>query len=214
MLFSQAYLRNSIAIWVTSFMGLLLVYGLNTWLPQLMRVAGYDLGAALAFLLVLNVGAVVGLLVAGRVADRVGARTAGIGWFCAAAVFLALLSIKVPLGGIYVMVFLAGVFVFSAQVLVYAFTSANHPPQVRATALGWSAGVGRVGAICGPILGGAVLAAGVAVPWGFYAFAVVGALGAVALSTSRVRRPEDWAPPARRPRRGAPPPPRGTGAAG
>jgi MFS transporter, AAHS family, benzoate transport protein len=189
-LFSPAYLRNSLAIWVTSFMGLLLVYGLNTWLPQLMRVAGYDLGAALAFLLVLNVGAVVGLLVAGRVADRVGARTAGIGWFSAAAVFLALLSIKVPLGGIYVMVFLAGVFVFSAQVLVYAFTSANHPPQVRATALGWSAGVGRVGAICGPILGGAVLSAGVAVPWGFYAFAVVGALGAVALSTSRVRRPD------------------------
>ncbi len=189
-LFSPGYLRTSIAIWVTSFMGLLLVYGLNTWLPQLMRVAGYDLGAALAFLLVLNVGAVVGLLVAGRVADRVGARTAGIGWFSAAAVFLALLSIKVPLGGIYVMVFLAGVFVFSAQVLVYAFTSANHPPQVRATALGWSAGVGRIGAICGPILGGAVLAAGVAVPWGFYAFAVVGALGAVALSTSRVRRPD------------------------
>ena len=206
-LFSPAYLRNSIAIWVTSFMGLLLVYGLNTWLTQLMRfagydlrrstgrlfqfdVAGYDLGAALAFLLVLNGGAVVGLLVAGRVADRVGARTAGIGWFSAAAVFLALLSIKVPLGGIYVMVFLAGVFVFSAQVLVYAFTSANHPPQVRATALGWSAGVGRVGAICGPILGGAVLSAGVAVPWGFYAFAVVGALGAVALSTSRVRRPD------------------------
>ena len=189
-LFSPAYVRTSIAIWVTSFMGLLLVYGLNTWLPQIMRVAGYDLGAALAFLLVLNVGAVVGLLVAGRVADRVGARTAGIGWFSAAAVFLALLSIKVPLGGIYVMVFLAGVFVFSAQVLVYAFTSANHPPQVRATALGWSAGVGRIGAICGPILGGAVLAAGVAVPWGFYAFAVVGALGAVALSTSRVRRPD------------------------
>ena len=75
------------------------------------------------------------------------------------------------------MVFLAGVFVFSAQVLVYAFTSANHPPQVRATALGWSAGVGRVGAICGPLLGGAVLSAGIAVPWGFYAFAVVGAPG-------------------------------------
>ena len=53
-------------------MGLLLVYGLNTWLPQIMREAGYELGAALAFLLVLNVGAVVGLLVAGRVADRIG----------------------------------------------------------------------------------------------------------------------------------------------
>ena len=179
-----------------------------------MRVAGYDLGAALAFLLVLNVGAVVGLLVAGRVADRVGARTAGIGWFSAAAVFLALLSIRVPLGGIYVMVFLAGVFVFSAQVLVYAFTSANHPPQVRATALGWSAGVGRVGAICGPILGGAVLAAGVAVPWGFYAFAVVGALGAVALSTSRVRRPDALGASGAAATAGRGTASRGTGAAG
>lgn len=183
-LFSPRFLRNSIAIWVTSFMGLLLVYGLNTWLPTIMRAAGYNLGAALTFLLVLNVGAVVGLLIAGRVADRIGPRPAAIGWFTGAAVFLALLSVKVPFG-IYVMVFLAGCFVFSAQVLVYAFTSANHPPQIRATALGWSAGVGRVGAICGPLLGGVLLGAGLAVPWGFYAFALAGLIGAVAISSSR-----------------------------
>ena len=77
--------RTTVAFWVTSFMGLLLVYGLNTWLPQIMREAGYELGAALALLLVLNVGAVVGLLVAGRVADKIGTRTAAIGWFAAAA---------------------------------------------------------------------------------------------------------------------------------
>lgn len=183
-LFSRKFLRNSIAIWVTSFMGLLLVYGLNTWLPTIMREAGYELGAALTFLLILNAGAVVGLLVAGRVADKVGPRTAAIAWFTGAAVFLALLSIDVG-GGIYVMVFLAGCFVFSAQVLVYAFTSANHPANVRATALGWSAGVGRVGAICGPILGGALLGAGYAVPWGFYAFALVGLIGLVAIASTR-----------------------------
>ena len=85
-LFSPTYLRTTIAIGVTSFMGLLLVYGLNSWLPTIMREAGYDLGAALAFLLALNVGAVVGLLVAGQVADRVGARKAGMAWFAAGAV--------------------------------------------------------------------------------------------------------------------------------
>ena len=140
-LFSSKFLRNSIAIWITSFMGLLLVYGLNTWLPTIMREAGYNLGASLTFLLILNAGAVVGLLIAGGVANRIGPRTAAIVWFAGAALFLALLSVKVSFG-IYVMVFLAGCFVFSAQVLVYAFTSANHPPQIRATALGWSAGVG------------------------------------------------------------------------
>jgi AAHS family benzoate transporter-like MFS transporter len=102
-------------------------------------------------------------------------------------VFRALLSAKLPIVGSYVMVFLTGCFVFSAQVLVYAFTSANHPPQVRATALGWAAGVGRVGAITGPVIGGALPIAGYAFPWGAYVFAVVGALGALALALTRVR---------------------------
>jgi AAHS family benzoate transporter-like MFS transporter len=187
-LFTGGRLRTTLALGVTSFMGLLLVYGLNSWLPTIMREAHYDLGASLAFLLVLNLGAIAGLLVAGTVAERVGPRTAGIAWFAAGAVFLALLSVKLPIAGIYLMVFLTGCFVFSAQVLVYAFTSANHPPQVRATALGWSAGVGRVGAITGPVIGGALLGAGYAFPWGFYVFAVVGALGALALAVTRVWR--------------------------
>jgi AAHS family benzoate transporter-like MFS transporter len=187
-LFTGGRLRTTLALGVTSFMGLLLVYGLNGWLPTIMREADYDLGAALAFLLVLNLGAIAGLLVAGRVAERTGSRAAGIVWFAAGAVFLALLSVRLPLAGIYVMVFLTGCFVFSAQVLVYAFTSANHPPQVRATALGWAAGVGRVGAITGPLIGGALLSAGIAFPWGFYVFAVVGALGALALAVTRIWR--------------------------
>ncbi|MCW2582286.1 MAG: major facilitator superfamily 1 [Klenkia sp.] len=81
------------------------------------------------------VGAVVGLLVAGQVADRIGARRAGMAWSAAGALFLALLSIRLPLGGSYAMVFRTGCFVFSAQVLVHPFTSSNHPPHVQATAL-------------------------------------------------------------------------------
>lgn len=186
-LFSGAYIRNTVAIGVTSFMGLLLVYGLNNWLPTIMRGAGYQLGDTFAFLLVLNVGAVVGLLVAGSVADRIGIRTAGIIWFGSGAVFLALLSVRLSTPALYLMCFLTGCFVFSAQVLVYAFVSANHPPQVRATALGWSAGAGRSGAIVGPVITGALVTAGIAFPWGFYVFAVVGALGALAFSAARVR---------------------------
>jgi MFS family permease len=181
-LFRGGYLRATLAFWVTSFMGLLLVYGLNTWLPEIMRSAGYELGAALALLLVLNVGAVVGLLVAGRVADRIGLRKAVIGWFAAAAVFLALLSIRLPGIGVYVSVLLAGVFVFSSQVLVYAAISRHYPAAVRATALGAASGIGRLGAITGPLIGGALLTAGIAYPWGFYAFALVAALGAVAVA--------------------------------
>ncbi|GGM81381.1 MFS transporter [Lentzea pudingi] len=179
-LFRPGLRRATVAFWVASFMGLLLVYGLNTWLPQIMRSAGYELGAALALLLTLNIGAVVGLLVAGAVADRVGIRPAAIGWFGGAVVFLALLSIRLPGVGVYVAVFLAGCFVFSAQVLVYAYAGRVYEEN-RATGIGWAAGVGRLGAISGPLLGGALLTAGMAHPWGFYAFAFVAALGATAV---------------------------------
>jgi AAHS family benzoate transporter-like MFS transporter len=181
-LFRDGYLRSTLAFWVTSFMGLLLVYGLNTWLPEIMRSAGYELGASLALLLTLNIGAVLGLLLAGRVADRIGVRTATITWFAAAAAFLALLSVRLPGAGVYVSVLLAGMFVFSTQVLVYAYVCRRYPAAVRATALGTSSGVGRLGAITGPLVGGALLGAGMAYPWGFFVFALVAALGAIAVT--------------------------------
>jgi benzoate transport len=194
-LFHHGLGRSTIAFWVTSFMGLLLVYGLNTWLPQIMREAGYDLGAALALLLVLNVGAVLGLLIAGRVADRIGNRRSSVAWFAAAALFLALLSIKLPGIGVYISVLLAGVFVFSAQVLVYAYVGHVYPASARGTAMGAASGVGRLGAICGPLIGGWLLTAGVAYPWGFYIFAAVAAIGALSIAfVSRDPAPDEPMP--------------------
>jgi benzoate transport len=178
-LFSGGYLLGTLAFSVASFMGLLLVYGLNQWLPTIMREAGYALGAALAFLLVLNLGAVVGLLFAGPVADRYGSKVACAVWFALAAISLFVLSIQMPLVLTYLAVFLTGVWVFSAQVLLYAYVSRFYPTSGRGTALGWAAGIGRLGAICGPILGGILIGAQLAIPWGFYAFALVGLLGTI-----------------------------------
>ena len=192
-LVADGLLRTTVAFCVASFMGLLLVYGLNTWLPEIMREAGYPLGAALSLLLTLNIGAIAGLVVAGYVADRKGLRPSTVVWFAAAAVFLALLSIRLPSAALYVAVFLAGFFVFSAQVLVYAYVSRSYPAAGRGTAMGTVAGVGRIGAICGPLLGGALLSAGLAYPWGFYVFAVVGALGGVAVAFTVSRSQEETA---------------------
>jgi len=181
-LFRGGYGRATIAFWVTSFMGLLLVYGLNTWLPQIMREAGYELGAALALLLVLNVGAVLGLLIGGRVADRIGYRRSSIAWFAAAAVFLALLSIKLPGASVYAGVLLAGVFTFSSQVLVYVYIARVYPASARGTGLGAASGIGRFGAMSGPLVTGALLSAGLAYPWGFYLFAAVAVIAALAIA--------------------------------
>lgn len=178
------YLRVSLGLWVASFMGLLLVYGLNTWLPKIMGEAGYSIKAGTGLLLVLNVGAVIGLLVAGGISDSRGNKRTVLLWFGLAAVFLALLSIRLESSLlVYAAVLLTGIFVFSAQVLVYAFVGHLYPTEVRGTALGLAAGVGRIGAIVGPFLGGAMVTAGIAYPWGFYAFAIAALLAVVALAT-------------------------------
>lgn len=181
-IFSGGYLPGTLAMFVASFMGLLLVYGLNSWLPTIMRGAGYPLGAALTFLLILNVGAIVGLLVAGPVADRVGSRVSCVAWFALATVFLFLLSVRMPLPVTYLVVALTGFWVFSSQVLVYALVGKYYPTTGRATAMGWVAGIGRIGSICGPLMGGFLVGAGLALPWGFYAFALAGLIGAIAIS--------------------------------
>ncbi|MHA2789595.1 MFS transporter [Corynebacterium sp. S7] len=184
-LLKPPYLRNSLAIWATSFMGLLLVYGLNTWLPQIMRAADYDMGNSLGFLMVLNIGAVVGLIIAGAVSDRISPRVTSIFWFVMSAVFLALMAIRMPMTALYITVFITGIFVFSSQNLVYAFVGENHPSNLRATAMGLAAGIGRLGAISGPVLGGLLISYNLAYPWGFFAYAAVGLLGAILMSITR-----------------------------
>ncbi|QIN80728.1 MFS transporter [Rubrobacter marinus] len=181
-IFSGGYLPGTLAMFVASFMGLLLVYGLNSWLPEIMRGAGYPLGAALTFLLILNVGAIAGLIVAGPVADRVGSRVSCVAWFALATVFLFLLSVRLPLPVTYLIVAVTGFWVFSSQVLVYALVGKYYPTTGRATAMGWVAGIGRVGSICGPLMGGFLVGAGLALPWGFYAFALAGLIGAIAIA--------------------------------
>ena len=83
--------------------------------------------------------------------------------------------IKLPQGACTSHVFLAGMFVFSAQVLIYAFVGQVYPASMRGAALGWTAGVGRIGAITGPIIIGAMLTADNGYPAGFYVFAGIAA---------------------------------------
>ncbi|MGO3153318.1 MAG: MFS transporter [Galactobacter sp.] len=150
----------TLLFWIASFGGLLLVYGFSTWLPSLMRAEGYDLGPALAFMIVTNLGGIFGMLVSGRLADGIGPIRVGTFWFLATAVFIALLSVKMPFILTYVVVFIAGFFLFSAQTTVYASVSHVSSTRSRASAIGWTTGMGRFGAVFGPWLGGVLFAHG------------------------------------------------------
>jgi MFS transporter, AAHS family, benzoate transport protein len=180
-LFAPSLVLGTVLFWLGTGVGLLLVYGLNTWLAQIMREAGYPLGSALAFLLVLNLGAIVGTPLLGALADRIGSKPVTVTMFLVAALCIYLLSIPLPAPLLFVLVGVAGACTIGTTILVNAYTAGFYPADMRATGLGWALGVGRLGAILGPLYGGFVLASGWGVAANFYAFAVPALLGAVAM---------------------------------
>ncbi|MGP2441625.1 MFS transporter [Streptomyces sp. JW3] len=177
---------QTLLYWLASFGGLLLVYGVATWLPTLMRSEGYELGSALTFVVLFNLGGIVGMLVAGRASDRFGAPRISALWFALTAAGVFLLSVHMPLALTFVVVFLTGVFLNSAQVMIYATVSIASTPDSRATAVGWTSGMGRFGAVFGPWLGGQLLAANKG-DWGFTAFALAGVSSMVFIGIAAAR---------------------------
>ena len=89
-LFSGGNALPALLLGFMSVTGLVLVYALNTWLPELMKRAGYSTKGSLAFLLVLNGGAVIGALIGSRIADRFGPKPVVASSFLIGAVAIAL----------------------------------------------------------------------------------------------------------------------------
>lgn len=156
-------------------------YGLGTWLPNLMQLAGYNLGSALTFALALNLGAVAGSVITASAGTRFGPIPTAIAAAAVAAAGLLVLVTGPPVAVVYLMLVLAGVGTHGTQCLIIAAVASHYPAHLRGTALGWALGVGRVGAVAAPQVGGLLLAAGLGVNSNFLAFAGAAAAAAVLL---------------------------------
>ncbi|WP_458117330.1 MFS transporter [Arthrobacter sp. D2-10] len=187
-IFSKLWIASTVLFACASFCGLLLVYGMTTWLPQIMRSAGYELGASLTFLLVLNIGAMVGTIGASFVADKVGIRKVVPVCFVIACVSIILLSFGLPYGLLLAIVALAGLGANGTQILLNGFVATHYPPQSAATALSWTLGVGRLGAITGPLIGGYVASMGWEFQANFYTFGAIALVGAAAAAAVAIKR--------------------------
>ncbi len=173
---------STVMFWVAFFMCLLMVYALGSWLPKLMNNAGYGLGSSLSFLLVLNFGAIFGAVGGGYIADRMNLKRVLVTFFVVAAISISLLGVKSPTMVLYVLVAVAGATTIGTQILLYAYVAQFYPMAIRSTGIGWASGVGRSGAILGPMLGGTLLAWKLPLMQNFMAFAVPGVIAAVAMS--------------------------------
>lgn len=172
---------RTLMLWISFFCCLLMVYALGSWLPRLMNSAGYSLGSSLSFQLALNFGGMAGAITGGWLGDRFGLPRVVIAFFASGALSIALLGFNSPMPILYLLVFIAGATTIGTQILLYASVAQLYTLSIRSTGLGWASGVGRIGAIVGPLLGGMLLAAQLPLSMNFIAFAVPGAISALAM---------------------------------
>ena len=180
-LFQSGRAMGTFMIWLSFFCCLLMVYALGSWLPKLMANAGYSLGSSLSFLLMLNFGGVVGAILGGWLGDRFSLPKVVLAFFAVGTVAIVLLGFNSPMPVLYLLIAVAGATTIGTQILLYANTAQFYPQAIRSTGLGWASGVGRTGAIVGPLLGGWLMAAALPLQLNFLVFAVPGLVAALAI---------------------------------
>lgn len=180
-LFSDGSGFSTLMFWVAFFMCLFMVYALSSWLTKLMAAAGYSLGSALTFVLVLNVGAMIGAVGGGWLADRFHIKYVLAAMYGLAAISITLLGFKMPTEALFFVVGLAGASTIGTQIVANAYTGQFYPMAIRSTGLGWALGIGRSGAILAPIVIGVLVGMNLPLQQNFVAIAMPAVIGMIAV---------------------------------
>lgn len=185
---SQSYRNITLALWVTYFMGLLVIYLLSGWLPTLIKDAGLPIERAASLTALFQLGGTVGALVVGFFMDRVAPRRVIGTTYLLGAVWIVLLSSGSVSSSLFAFYVLAAGFCMSgAQTGLNAFAPSCYPTAVRATGVSWMLGIGRFGSITGSMAGGVLLTLG----WSFSAviaiLAIPAALAALSIVSTKAQ---------------------------
>ncbi len=159
-LFREGRALGTVLLWIMFFCSLLDIYFLSSWLPTVLHEAGLSIAASVVETALFQGGGVVAALLLGLVIDRAGFLKVVVPVYIAAAVAIGSIGYAgTALGLLMIAKFFSGAFVIGGQTAVNVLTAVFYPTYIRATGVGWGLGIGRVGSIVGPVIGGMLLQA-------------------------------------------------------
>ena len=192
-LFGPGRASRTLLLWLACFFTLTVLYMLLNWLPSLLIGQGYTRPQAGAVQILFNLGGAAGSFLTGRMMDRGYAARAVCIAYAGMLASLAGLGLSTSFGLMLLAGFTAGYCAIGGQLVLYALAPTLYPTQVRATGVGASVAVGRLGSMAGPLAAGQILAAGAGVGGLLLAASpglVVAAVAALALLERRAPRNE------------------------
>jgi AAHS family 4-hydroxybenzoate transporter-like MFS transporter len=192
-LFLEERAAVTLLLWLCYVSNLITMYFILNWLPTIIESAGLPLKDAAVITALFSVGGIAGSLIIGCLLDRGGALLLPLFFGCSAVAVGAFGSVGGTHAILSMAALFAGFFVIGAQSGLNALAGITYPPFMLSTGVGWALGVGRVGSILGPLVGGLLIALQLPLPhifiWGATPMLVACVASAVLLRLCRRHRP-------------------------
>jgi AAHS family 4-hydroxybenzoate transporter-like MFS transporter len=160
-LFTGGLATATILLWIAFFANLLNMYLFSYWMPTVLTLSGLTPATAVFYASMFQLGGILSCLLLGPMIDRFGAPRVLACSFASGVIFIlavGLFNLPAPL--IAIPILGAGAAMIGSQLGANAMAAGLYPARIRSTGVGWALGVGRLGGIAGPALGGALLAFG------------------------------------------------------
>ena len=157
-LFTEGRAPGTLLLWVPFFMNLLILYFILSWLPSLLTQSGMPVSAGITAVFSFSIGGIVGTVLQGPLMRAVGVFPAILSEFIASLALVVVASLIFANFPVMMAVtFVLGITVQGAQAGMNALSAMYYPTVIRSTGVGWALGVGRIGSIVGPMIGGLML---------------------------------------------------------
>jgi len=157
-LFTGGRATGTILLWVQFFMSLVTLYFIVNWLPELLKQAAMPVSAGVMVLSLFSIGSIFGSLAQGFLMNRFGSYLVLLVEFGGCTLLAGLLAfVATSFPQTMAVTFVLGGCVTGAQSGLNALAAGFYPTSMRSTGVGWALGIGRIGSIVGPVLGGVML---------------------------------------------------------
>ena len=181
-LFHEGRAVGTAFLWVINFMNLLNLYFLSNWLPSVVTAAGYSTQTAALVTASLQLAGTVGAFALGWGVHKVGFVPILATGFTLGCINIAMIGQPgLSLTMLFVVVCIAGLGVVGGQAGVNALAATYYPTDLRSTGVGAGLGIGRIGAIVGPLVAGELLARHWSAEQLFYTAAITALISAIVM---------------------------------
>jgi AAHS family benzoate transporter-like MFS transporter len=171
-LFRPAFKTMTILLWVTYVFTMIALYGMVTWLPQLLVTAGFSVVRSYSYGLVQAVGSLFGGFVIGFLLDHFGRKPGLLLLYLFSSLSIVAFSIVNSEAALYIAGFATGIFILSAPNALHVVAGETYPTHIRSTGVGCGQAASRLGSILGPLIGGMLQMAGLTFAQFFVVFSL------------------------------------------